>query len=53
MTLEVGKPFAEAKGEVNGAADIFEWNAEETKRIYGQTVEVDLRILEFMFTINL
>ncbi len=39
MTLEVGKPFAEAKGEVGGAADIFEWNAEETKRIYGQTVE--------------
>ena len=39
MTLEVGKPFAEAKGEVIGAADIFEWNAEETKRIYGQTVE--------------
>ena len=39
MTLEVGKPFAEAKGEINGAADIFEWNAEETKRIYGQSVE--------------
>ncbi len=39
MTLEVGKPLAEAKGEVSGAADIFEWNAEETKRIYGQTVE--------------
>ena len=39
MTLEVGKPLAEAKGEINGAADIFEWNAEETKRIYGQTVE--------------
>ena len=39
MTLEVGKPFVEAKGEVNGAADIYEWNAEETKRIYGQTVE--------------
>jgi len=39
MTLEVGKPFAEAKGEVGGAADIFEWNSEETKRIYGQTVE--------------
>ena len=39
MTLEVGKPFAESKGEVNGAADIYEWNAEETKRIYGQTVE--------------
>ena len=39
MTLEVGKPFAEAKGEVGGSADIFEWNAEETKRIYGQTVQ--------------
>tara|TARA_Y100000590_G_scaffold261720_1_gene293768 strand:- start:722 stop:2164 length:1443 start_codon:yes stop_codon:yes gene_type:complete len=39
ITLEVGKPFAESLGEVNSAADIFEWNAEETKRIYGQTVE--------------
>jgi len=39
MTLEVGKPFVEAKGEVGASADIFEWNAEETKRIYGQTVE--------------
>jgi succinate-semialdehyde dehydrogenase/glutarate-semialdehyde dehydrogenase len=39
LTLEVGKPLAESLGEVNGAADIFEWNAEETKRIYGQTVE--------------
>ena len=39
MTLEVGKPLAEGLGEVGGAADIFEWNAEETKRIYGQTVE--------------
>ena len=39
LTLEVGKPLAEAVGEVGGSADIFEWNAEETKRIYGQTVE--------------
>ena len=39
MTLEMGEPLNEAKGEVNGAADIFEWNSEETKRIYGQTVE--------------
>jgi len=39
LTIEVGKPLAEGIGEVNGAADIFEWNAEETKRIYGQTVE--------------
>ena len=39
MTLETGKPFSEALAEVSGSADIFEWNAEETKRIYGQTVE--------------
>ena len=39
LTLEVGKPLAEGIGEVGGSADIFEWNAEETKRIYGQTVE--------------
>jgi len=39
LTLEVGKPLAEASGEVGGAADIFEWNSEETKRIYGQIVE--------------
>src|SRR6056300_1465638 len=37
LTLEVGKPLAEAVGEVGGGADIFEWNAEETKRIYGET----------------
>ena len=37
LTLEVGKPLAEGVGEVGGGADIFEWNAEETKRIYGQT----------------
>jgi len=39
LTLEVGKPLAEGIGESDGSADIFEWNAEETKRIYGQTVE--------------
>ncbi len=39
LTLEVGKPLAEGIGEVGGSADIFEWNAEETKRIYGQTIE--------------
>ena len=39
LTLEVGKPLTEGAGEAAGAADIFEWNSEETKRIYGQTVE--------------
>ena len=39
MTLETGKPLSEGEVEANAAADIFEWNAEETKRIFGQTVE--------------
>jgi len=39
MTLETGKPLTEALGEVSASADIFEWNAEETKRIYGQTIQ--------------
>ena len=37
LTLEVGKPLTEGPGEVGGAADIFEWNSEETKRIYGES----------------
>ncbi|TCM84987.1 NAD-dependent succinate-semialdehyde dehydrogenase [Rhodovulum steppense] len=39
MSLETGKPLAEAKGETGAAADQFEWYAEETKRIYGQIIE--------------
>ena len=39
MTLETGKPLSEGLAEASGSADIFEWNAEETKRIYGQTVQ--------------
>ena len=37
LTLEVGKPISESVGEISGAADIFEWNSEETKRIFGET----------------
>jgi succinate-semialdehyde dehydrogenase/glutarate-semialdehyde dehydrogenase len=36
LTLEVGKPLSEGPGEIGGAADIFEWNSEETKRIFGE-----------------
>ncbi len=38
MTLEQGKPLAEAKGEVLHSADTFEWFAEEGKRAYGQVI---------------
>ena len=46
MTLETGKPFTESLAEVSGSADIFEWNAEETKRIYAKQCKGDLRIPE-------
>jgi succinate-semialdehyde dehydrogenase/glutarate-semialdehyde dehydrogenase len=39
MTLETGKTLAEGEAETSAAADIFEWNAEETKRIYGQSLQ--------------
>ena len=39
MSIETGKPIAEARGEANAAADEFEWYSEETKRIYGQIIE--------------
>ncbi|WP_273806585.1 MULTISPECIES: NADP-dependent succinate-semialdehyde dehydrogenase [unclassified Pseudomonas] len=48
MTLEQGKPLAEAKGEIAYAASFIEWFAEEAKRIYGDTIpghQADKRIL--------
>jgi succinate-semialdehyde dehydrogenase / glutarate-semialdehyde dehydrogenase len=39
MSTETGKPLAEARAETNAAADQFEWYSEETKRIYGYTIE--------------
>lgn len=38
MTLEMGKPITEARGEVHYAANYIEWYAEEGKRIYGETI---------------
>lgn len=38
MTLEQGKPLAEAKGETLGAADTIDWMAEEGRRTYGRIV---------------
>ncbi|MCG5481352.1 NAD-dependent succinate-semialdehyde dehydrogenase [Sinorhizobium alkalisoli] len=37
LTAEMGKPLAEAKGEVLHAASYVEWYAEEAKRVYGET----------------
>ncbi|MFZ6049964.1 NADP-dependent succinate-semialdehyde dehydrogenase [Pseudomonas sp. CR3202] len=38
MTLEQGKPLAEAVGEIRYAASFIEWFAEEGKRIYGDVI---------------
>ncbi|WP_129629132.1 NAD-dependent succinate-semialdehyde dehydrogenase [Candidatus Oscillochloris fontis] len=38
MTLEQGKPLAEARGEIAYAASFFSWFAGEAERIYGQTI---------------
>ncbi len=38
MTLEMGKPISEAKGEIVYAAGFVGWYAEEAKRVYGETV---------------
>ncbi|MCX2781030.1 NAD-dependent succinate-semialdehyde dehydrogenase [Microbulbifer thermotolerans] len=38
LTLEQGKPLAEAKGEIVYGASFIEWFAEECRRAYGQTI---------------
>ncbi len=38
MTMEQGKPVAEAKGELGVAADVIEWFAEEGRRAYGRVI---------------
>src|SRR4051812_47766113 len=51
MTMEQGKPLAEARGEVLVGADIIEWFADEGRRVYGRIVPprnaaVDQRVLK-------
>ncbi|MBZ0128660.1 MAG: NAD-dependent succinate-semialdehyde dehydrogenase [Rhodobacteraceae bacterium] len=48
LTAEMGKPLAEAKGEVLYGASYVEWFGEEAKRIYGETIpghQPDKRIM--------
>ena len=48
LTLEQGKPLAEARGEIAYGASYIEWFAEEAKRIYGDVIappSTDQRIL--------
>ena len=48
LTAEMGKPLAEAKGEILYGASFIEWFAEESKRIYGDIIpghQPDKRIM--------
>jgi len=48
LSLEQGKPLAEAKGEVAYAASFLEWFGEEAKRVYGDVIpshKADARII--------
>ena len=47
MTLEQGKPLAEAQGEIVFGAAYIEWYAEEAKRVYGDVIPgaADKRLL--------
>jgi succinate-semialdehyde dehydrogenase / glutarate-semialdehyde dehydrogenase len=38
LTAEMGKPLAEARGEVLYGASFIEWFGEEAKRVYGETI---------------
>ncbi len=50
MTLEQGKPLAEARAEIRYGAGFVKWFAEEARRVYGETVPApttDRRIIVF------
>lgn len=38
ITLELGKPLKEAVAEVVTAAEMFDWSAEECRRLYGRSI---------------
>ncbi|MFD0848960.1 NAD-dependent succinate-semialdehyde dehydrogenase [Sphingosinicella xenopeptidilytica] len=49
MTLEQGKPLAESRTELTAAADLFDWFAEEGRRVFshiipGRTHDVSYRV---------
>ena len=48
MTLEQGKPLAEARGEIAYSASFIEWFADEARRVTGETIpqhQADKRIV--------
>ncbi|MCA3542160.1 MAG: NAD-dependent succinate-semialdehyde dehydrogenase, partial [Rhodobacter sp.] len=43
LTAEMGKPLAEARGEIAYGASYIEWFGEEAKRVYGETIPGHMR----------
>jgi len=50
MALEMGKPLAEAVGELRYSASFVEWYAEEAKRVYGETLPSQFRHKRLLVT---
>lgn len=46
ITLELGKPIAESRVEVETAASMFVWNAEEGRRAYGRVIPSRSRAIQ-------
>ena len=53
MTLEQGKPLAEARGEVQYGADFISWFAEEGRRVYGDTIPLNAPNMRGMVSIRM
>ncbi|XP_022110048.1 succinate-semialdehyde dehydrogenase, mitochondrial-like [Acanthaster planci] len=49
LTAEMGKPLAEAKGEILYAASFFDWFSEEAKRCYGDVLPTIVKSKRMMF----
>jgi succinate-semialdehyde dehydrogenase/glutarate-semialdehyde dehydrogenase len=43
LTAEQGKPFPQAKGEINGFCNVIEFYAQEARRIHGMVLQSDMR----------
>ncbi len=43
LTTEQGKPFPQAKGEINGFCNVIEFYAQEARRIHGMVIQSDIR----------
>jgi succinate-semialdehyde dehydrogenase/glutarate-semialdehyde dehydrogenase len=52
MTIEQGKPLAEARVEIEYAASFLEWFGEEAKRVYGDTIPTYMRDRRIVVTKN-